>query len=452
MSHDPDDCGKQSDHHGCAQQFDEPQPLTGNYFVSTYPPFSCWNTAALADYRHVLEEPLDHQTPLGLYVHIPFCVDRCHYCYYLSHDDKLEQIDDYLDALIRELGHYAQSPALAGRRPEFVYFGGGTPSLLATPRVERLLEGLQNSLSWDGAREVTFECAPRSVTEAKLRALRRLGVTRINLGAQQMNDEILQANGRVHLVDDIERAYAMIRTVGFDVVNIDLIVGLIDETEQTFFDSLDAVIDLEPDTVTIYQLEIPLNTPLWQSMRDGTLDSDPADWEEKHRRLRDGITRLEAAGYTMCSAYTAARDPKRHEFVYQNEQYRGADLLGIGSSAFSHLGGINQQNQASLGKYLQVTKRGELPLWRAYALTDTERMVREFVLQLKLGLVPLDHFRHKFGTDPRQTFSETLVELQRRGWLEMDDTSIRLTRVGTTCVDRMIPAFYLPEHQGIRYS
>jgi oxygen-independent coproporphyrinogen-3 oxidase len=422
--------------------------------VSTYPPFSCWTEAGVDQYRRVLAAPpaVGPATPLGLYVHIPFCVERCHYCYYLSHDDRHFDVDAYLAALQRELTLYGELPGLAGRRPQFVYFGGGTPSILSTPRVRRLLDAVQAAFPWDAVREVTFECAPRSTSEDKLRALRECGVTRVSLGVQQMDDAVLRENGRVHLIEDIERAYAAIRRVGFDVVNLDLMVGLVAETDETFHQSLQRVIALAPDTVTIYQLEIPLNTPLYRSLHDGTLGHELASWEVKRARLQAAFARLETEGYVLRSAYTAVRDPQRHSFVYQDEQYRGADLLGIGVASFSHLGGVNQQNQASLRRYLECLARGELPLGRAYALDRDERLVREFVLQLKLGRVDRHELSARFGADIVQRFAEPLAALERERLLEVSDQAVTLTPAGLLQVDRLLQAFYLPAHRDVRYS
>ena len=437
----------------CPTVFGRPEPEVGSYFVSTYPPFSCWTPAAEAHVRRWLDRPPAGVTPpLGLYAHIPFCVERCQYCYYLSHEDRFGEVDAYLEAMAGELALYTRAPALAGRPLDFVYLGGGTPSILSMPRLRSLMAGLQRHADWTRAREVTFECAPRSVTEDKMRLLRDSGVTRISVGVQQLDDRVLEMNGRVHLVADVDRAYEAIRRVDFHVVNLDLIVGLVGETASSFFGSLDRIIGLQPESVTIYQLEIPLNTPLYKAMEAGRCCAQPASWDVKHARLNAAMSRLEGAGYSVRSGYTAVRDPDRHQFLYQDEQYGGADLLGIGASAFSHLGGINQQNLAALRPYVDARARGELPLWRAYALNDRERMVREFVLQLKVGRVSRDAFRAKFGVDVLESFAEPLAAAQRFGWLEATAEGVVVTRDGLVRVDRLIPAFYLAEHQAVRYS
>jgi oxygen-independent coproporphyrinogen-3 oxidase len=389
---------------------------------------------------------------LGLYVHIPFCVERCQYCYYLSHDDQSGEIDSYLEALAKEWARYCREPFVRDRPLAFVYFGGGTPSILSIARVRSLIGALQGSASWSGAREVTFECAPKSVTDDKIRALSDLGVTRLSLGVQQLDDAVLARNGRVHLTADVERAYESIRRGGFDVVNLDLMVGLIDETDESFFGSLERVVGLRPESVTLYQLEIPLNTPLYRALRAGKLERPPASWDVKHARLTSAMARLEAAGYTFRSAYSAVLDPERHPFVYQDAQYHGADLVGIGASAFSHLGGVNQQNLASLPAYLDAGSRDLWPFWRAYPLDARERLARELVLQLKLGGFEPRYFREKFAVDVLAAFAEPLEEARRRGWLTLGREEVRLTREGLVRVDRWLSAFYLAEHRNVRYS
>ncbi len=429
------------------------EPVEGNLFVSVYPPFSCWSAEAASQARRVLERPLSKasQPPLGVYLHIPFCVDRCHYCYYRSFAHPSEDaIDRYLESLLREAALYGQLPAVTGRPVEFVYVGGGTPSLLSARQVERLWSGLSAAFACEAPREFTFECAPQTASPDLLEALRDAGVTRISLGVQQMNDEVLRRNGRVHLTADVQRAYDAIRRVGFPVVNLDLIAGLVGETETTFTDSLERIIELSPESVTIYQLEAPRNTRLARSLR--TADAPVlASWDEKRARVARAFASLEQAGYCVRSAYAAVRDPRRHAFVYQEAQYRGADLVGLGLASFSYLGGVHYQNIASLNAYGAECDEGRLPCERAYRLSDEEQLVREFALQLKLGVLTTQYFADKFDVDVLERFAVPLERCAARGWLTFDREAIHVTRQGLLWVDRMIPAFYLPRHQDAAY-
>jgi len=315
-----------------------------------------------------------------------------------------------------------------------------------------MLGGFRDRVSCAGLQEATFECAPRSVTTAKLEALREMGVTRISLGVQQLDDDVLRRSGRVHRVRDVMRAWTAARKAGFEVVNVDLIVGLPGETDASFASSLDRMIEMGPDSVTLYQLEIPHNTPLFRATRDGSESPGLAGWEVKRARLASGLSRLEAAGYTVRSAYAAVRDPGRHRFLYQDAQYRGANLIALGASGFSYLDGIHVQNRGRLEDYLDAVERSELPLHRGRALTAEERLVREFVLQLKLGGVEAGPLRTKYRIDPIRELAAPLSRFARDGWLRFDHDGVTLTREGLLRVDRLIPAFYLPEHRGARYS
>ena len=432
-----------------------PEPAEGNYFVAAYPPFSAWRAELAPRVHDALGRPMAAATaaPFGIYVHVPFCARRCHYCYYLSYAGRSgREIEAYVEGVLRELELYRAAPGLAGRRPGFVYFGGGTPSLLPTRAIRRLIAGMKSAFPWDEVEEATFECAPRSVTPGKMVELREAGINRVSVGVQQLDDEVLRLNGRVHMTADVERACEAVRTARFDEVNLDLMVGLVGETDESFRASLERVIGMGPDSVTLYPLEIPRNSPLFRSLRDGAAGPRPASWEVKRARLAWAFERLEAAGYALRSAYAAARGARHRRFVYQEEQYRGADLLGLGVSSFSYVAGVHYQNHPALEPYLACVRSNRLPIRRAYVLDDRERLVREFILQLKLGRVGTDRFRRKFGVEVAERFVEPLRWFAARGWLVCDPHEIRLTRKGLLRTDRLLPAFYLPEHRRLGYS
>lgn len=419
----------------------------GKYFICAYPPFGLWKPDAADAARSVLSSEAKSSEVLGLYVHFPFCVRRCDYCYYKSYADSTHSDRErYLDSLDRELALYSEMPAIAGRKVKFVYFGGGTPSLLTADQIRKLLDSVKRYFPWGEVEEATFECAPDSVHPDKLDALKLGGVTRISLGVQQFDDRVLEANGRVHRVHSIERAYRAIRERAFPTVNIDLMVGLVGETDATFQHSIERTLTLEPEGVTIYQLEIPHNTPLYRAVQDRTAAVALAPWDVKHQRLGAAMRCLVDSGYALRSAYAAVRDLERDQFLYQDAQYRGADLLGLGVASFSYFSGVHYQNASTVDEYYAPLERGELPLERAYALTREEQMAREFLLQLKLVRVSREYFRRKFGVDIIARFSPALQEFRRQGMLTWDDRTLSVTMAGLPRVDRMIRAMYLPAH------
>ncbi|MCC6823898.1 MAG: coproporphyrinogen III oxidase family protein [Verrucomicrobia subdivision 3 bacterium] len=428
------------------------EPVAGNYFVAVYPPFSAWDSEQVSALHKALERPAPEK-PLGIYVHLPFCQKKCDYCYYLSYiAQPAVVVDQYLETVVRELALYSERPGVKGRPLSFVYFGGGTPSSLSSTQVRYLMDGLRRELAWDGIEEVTFECAPRSVRWEFLEALRDSGVTRLSMGVQSFDDELLRLNGRVHLAEDVVRAYSLIRQADFAWVNLDLMCGLLGETEAQWRESVRRVIELAPDGVTIYQTEIPHNTQLYRDVKAGGLPVAPLSWDTKRARLDEGFRELERAGYTVVSGYNEVKDPQRHRFLYQDYLWRGTDMLGLGVAAFGYFGGVQAQNEVTLEEYEAAVARGEVPVKRAIKLSARDQLVREFVLQLKLGEVPVAPFRARFGVILTEVFAEPLQALAAEGWLTWTAEAVQLTRPGLLRVDRLLSRFYDPQFQRTRYT
>lgn len=426
----------------------------GNYFVANYPPFSFWKKEHVGDVTKALEHPPESELPLGLYFHIPFCRKRCHFCYFRVYTDKnADEIKGYLDLGLRELALYAQTPRIANRKPKFIYFGGGTPSYLSIPQLTSLVTGMQKLLPWDAAEEIAFEAEPGTLTEAKLTAIRDLGVTRLSLGVENFDKHLLEINGRAHREDEIYRAYDFARKVDFPQINIDLIAGMIEETDENWQRNIAKTIEFQPDSVTIYQMEIPHNTTIYEQMKaEKKLVAPVADWITKRRWVAEAFTALEAAGYTVTSATTAVRNPEKTKFLYRDLLWQGADLIGLGVASFSHLAGVHFQNLPDFETYTAAMNRGEFPLGRALTTTAEERIVRELILQLKLGKVSRRYFQDKFGVKIDEHWAEPFEELIRLGLLTQEGDWLILTRSALLKVDLILHGFFLPQHLNARYS
>ena len=433
------------------------QTEVGSYFVANYPPFSVWTPDAVrSDAAVALDSAPVAGIPLGLYLHIPFCRKRCHFCYFRVYTDKnAREVEEYLDLLGREWELYAQKPALAGRPFNFVYFGGGTPSFLSTRQLESLVSRVTAGRPWDQAEEITFECEPGTITRPKLEAIRRIGVTRLSLGVENFDDRILELNGRAHRSPEIDRVYRDAREIGFPQINIDLIAGMLGETEENWRACIDRTLALQPDSVTIYQMELPYNTTISRDLlKHGGQFTDPVEsWATKRRWVKDAFAALEAAGYHVGSAYTAVRDPGRSKFVYRDRLWQGADMVGLGVASFGHVNGVHLQNLDTWEKYSAAIAAGELPLGRAYRPTSEEKMIRELVLQLKRGSIRPAYFAEKYGVDVLSRFREPLDWLDHAGYLETaTHDCIALTRDALLRVDVLLRRFFLPQHSGIRYT
>jgi oxygen-independent coproporphyrinogen-3 oxidase len=442
------------------------ETTVGNYFVSNYPPFAFWKPERVPELIAALDRsPADvdrlpipgrsvNPPDLGLYVHIPFCRKRCHFCYFKVYTDKdSAAIRRYLDAVIQELSIYAGQPFISGRKPSFIYFGGGTPSYLSVDQLKHLTGELRRHLPWDAAEEITFECEPGTLTDHKLNAIRELGITRLSLGVENFDDHILEINGRAHHSREIARAYASARAMGFPQINVDLIAGMVEETEENWSECVRKVIEMSPDSVTIYEMEVPYNTTLYQRMKaEGKLVAPVADWETKRRWVNSAFVELEKAGYTVASAYTAVKSKEKAKFIYRDRLWAGSDLVALGVASFGHIGGVHYQNHHDFDPYVQRVSRGELPIYRALTPTPDERLIREFILQLKLGRVSREYFSRKFGVDPATRFAEPIRRLGGWGFLTTDGDQILLSRDGLLQVDKLLHEFFLPEHRGARYA
>jgi oxygen-independent coproporphyrinogen-3 oxidase len=429
----------------------------GSYFVANYPPFSVWTQDAVTrEARPALQTAPAPAVPLGLYIHIPFCRKRCHFCYFRVYTDKNAQdVSEYLDVLGREWERYGALPAIAGRALDFVYFGGGTPSFLSTQQLEALVRRLTAVTRWNACQEVTFECEPGTLTEHKLAMIRTIGATRLSLGIENFDDGILERNGRAHRSAEILRAYRFARSLAFPQINIDLIAGMLGETDENWQACLRKTLDLEPDSVTIYQMELPFNTTISRDRlaRTGAFQEPLASWSRKRQWVDDAFAALEQAGYHVGSAYTVVKDPSRARFVYRDQLWQGADLVGIGVASFGHVNGVHMQNLDTWEPYGAAVRQGDLPLSRAYRPTDDERLIRELVLQLKRGSVRPDYFAGKYRVDILARFGPQFASLSAEGWLDRADGSIiALSRAGLLRVDALLPRFFLPEHTGIRYT
>src|SRR5687768_12260386 len=240
------------------------QTEVGSYFVATYPPFSVWKRDLVErEAMPALHAASVAGVPFGMYLHIPFCRKRCHFCYFRVYTDKnARDVEDYLEVLALEWKAYASLPAIAGRPINFVYFGGGTPSFLSTKQ----LRGLENNLSavrpWQSAEEITFECESRTLAGDKLAVIRDNGVTRQSVAVENFDDEILQLNGRAHRSPEVFRAYDQARALGFPQINIDLIAGMLGESDANWQTCVEKTLALAPDSITIYQMELPYNTAI----------------------------------------------------------------------------------------------------------------------------------------------------------------------------------------------
>ncbi len=415
---------------------------TGSYFVANYPPFSRWHADAVPEVLAAFAaEPTAE--PLGLYLHVPFCRKRCKFCYFRVYTDvAADDVERYSQALVREAELAAGQRAVAGRTLRYVYFGGGTPSFLSVRQLERLVDGIHRSFGWDDAEEVTFECEPGTLSEPKVRALKTLGMTRISLGVENFDDGVLEANGRAHLSAEILRAWDWIKAAGFPSTNVDLIAGMVGETTESWQKTVERTLDLEPDSLTIYQMELPANTVFVHDAREQGAPAAVADWPTKRAWVDWAFDRFLEKGYAISSGYTLVRDPERVRFRYRDMLWEGSDLVALGVASFGHISGHHYQNATHWDDYLAGVDGGHLPICRGLRPSSRELLIRELVLGLKKGTVDCDRLQKKFGIDPLLEWGGEWERLRAEGFLERAAPAPLLSRSGLLQVDRLLHRFF----------
>jgi coproporphyrinogen III oxidase-like Fe-S oxidoreductase len=428
----------------------------GNYFIANYPPFSFWKPAFLPDAERALHSPPRPGVPLGLYLHIPFCRKRCKFCYFRVYTDKnAKDIEIYLDALLKEVELLSRTACVGGRPLDYVYFGGGTPSYLSAAQLDGLMMRLRDILPWGQAREVTFECEPGTLQKHKLEMLRKHGITRLSLGVENFKPEILQFNGRAHLEEEIYRAFGWARELDFPQINIDLIAGMVGEDWPNWRECVRKTLELAPDCVTVYQMELPYNTVFSKELK--VLGNDEptlavADWPTKRAWTRYAFDEFVKAGYSISSATTVVKDPATTRFVYREALWHGSDMFGTGVASFGHVNGVHIQNVDTWEQYIEKLNAGQLPLGRAFPTTERDRLIRELVLLLKTGHLDVAYFRTKYSVDIRDEFRAAFDRLTRDGWLTISGESVDCTPDGLMQIDRHLPAFFDPQYICSRYT
>jgi oxygen-independent coproporphyrinogen-3 oxidase len=385
-----------------------------------YPPFRYWRPDAV---NGIMEG-----APLNVYLHTPYCIQRCSYCFYKVTKvggNRQTEIDRYVDALCREIEIGAKHFNLKDRPTISIYMGGGTPTLLTGKNLHRIMETLHKHLTLTDP-EIVFEAEPVTLNPKKAAVLKELGVNRISLGIQSFSDEIIAQTGRVDTEKKILRAIDIAKNTGA-LVTIDLLSGLAGETAETWEHSIDKAISVDVNAVTIYKMELYANSHYYSDIKRGDI-SLPTD-EEEIGFMRYAQNRLKEANYLPTTFFTFGKDGKygqRHII----SKWQGVDTYAFGVSAFGTIDRAAYQNTSEISAYVQAVEKGKLPIYRGYLLNSAETMYRDLVLGLKP--VHLNHrdFKRKHGIDLTQVCAPTLQELKRRDLVCVDVDNISLTDEG----------------------
>ncbi|HZP47542.1 MAG TPA: radical SAM family heme chaperone HemW [Vicinamibacterales bacterium] len=380
----------------------------------------------------------------GLYLHVPFCSAICNYCNFNRGLFDAELKARYVDALVAEIassvGPAAPGSAPTASRPaaDTIYFGGGTPSLLEPAEVGRIVRACEEAFAVAADREVTLEANPETVTRDRLAAYRSAGITRVSFGVQSFRDDELRRLSRLHGADRARAAVAEARAAGFDNVSLDLMMWLPEQTLEQWLVSVDAAIDVGPDHLSLYLLEIYPNAPLKDDMARGRWSQAPD--EDAAAMYLAAMERLEAAGYTQYEISNVARSGRRsrHNIKYWTD----GEWFGFGCGAHSTRSGVRYKNVSATDEYIARIARGQSPVTDVHALASSEQLGDALFTGLRLADgIDLDAIGRRYGVDVWKRFGADLAPFVDAGCLLHEGRRLRLTRRGMLLANEVMAVF-----------
>lgn len=373
--------------------------------------------------------------PAAVYAHVPFCRAKCAYCDFNSYAGREGLHEPYVRAICAEAERYWRGVSSLERCLasgddaviRTVYLGGGTPTVLDIEQLGRILAACAPACLRSEDAELTVEVNPGTIDRDRLVALRYLGVNRLSLGVQSLDDSVLRFLGRIHSADQARQAMSMCRQAGFDNVNLDFIYGLPDQTLEDWRQTLDSAVQLAPEHLSLYSLTVEPGTVLYQWMERGQVVLPDEDSVADMYTLAEEV--LDAAGYEHYEISNWARPgkPCRHNLVYwANEPY-----IGFGAGAHSYLAGCRRQNVAEPGVYAVRQAQGTDALGAEEAIDRDLEMAETMFLGLRRsGGVSRHEFHRRFGSDLNEHYGSVIDELCGLGLLTKDGDWVRLTRRG----------------------
>ena len=365
-------------------------------------------------------------TNIGLYIHIPFCRQKCLYCDFPSWAGKESQMQAYVDALTKEITNRAK--AYPGRKVVSVFFGGGTPTTLSIPMLEQLMEAVFKNWDISEDAEITTEANPGTLDRKMADALKKMGFNRLSMGVQAWQNRLLKSLGRIHTIESFQENFRAVREAGFENVNIDLMFALPNQTMEDWQETVQNIVALYPEHISAYSLIIEEGTPFYDRYEKGELA--PAEEELDREMYRWAVKYLADHGYEQYEISNFAKKGRqsRHNRIYwQAEEY-----LGMGLGSHSYMEGERFHNIYDLQEYIKA--EGEVStLKEDIEVISREDTLAEFMflgLRLTEG-VSFARFEERFGEEMKNIYGSQIEKLVQDGLLTEDERGIRLTERGT---------------------
>ena len=371
---------------------------------------------------------------IGLYLHIPFCIQKCRYCDFLSFPGEREERKAYVRALVQEMKMWRER--LSGCEVDTIFLGGGTPSVLEPSEMSQVFEGIEKYFTLTEEMEFTVECNPGTVSEEKFRLYREAGVNRLSFGMQSARDKELKKLGRIHSFSEFVNSYRQAREFGFSNINVDIMSAIPGQSAASYEESLEKVIALSPEHISSYSLIIEEGTPFYEEYGE----SPPVDEETDRAMYERTGEMLAGAGYERYEISNYAREGKqcRHNLKY----WRRGEYLGLGLGAASLWSHCRFSNERDFSGYLRQTEAGKLPVAEWETLTKAVEKSEFMYLGLRcMQGVSKAEFTRCFGEALEDCFGDALQKCLANGLLEQKGDWVCLTKRGIDVSNRVFAEF-----------
>lgn len=368
---------------------------------------------------------------VGIYVHVPFCKQKCKYCDFISFQNCENYFDDYFECLKKEITEKANEINSENKKIliDTIYFGGGTPSIVCEKYIEEVLNKIYEYYNVSENAEITVEVNPGTVDKLKLERYFEIGINRLSIGLQSTDDKLLKMLGRIHTYKEFENTYDLARKIGFKNINVDLMIGLPNQSLENVHDSLEKIVQKNPEHISVYSLIIEENTKMFDLIEKGELELPDEDVE---RKMYWSVKKfLEENGYNHyeISNFSKSGFESKHNANCWNQH----EYLGFGIAAHSYFNNIRYSNIDNLRQYIKNWKN-EQSVYNIvfHEHQNKDDMMKEFMMLglRKIDGVKISEFKEKFVDNPIFVFRNQLNKLVKEGLIEVLDNNIRLSDRG----------------------
>lgn len=363
---------------------------------------------------------------LGIYIHIPFCKQKCFYCDFCSFANKNEMQEKYVEAVINEIKNITHKEKYTVTT---IYFGGGTPSILNPEYIKNILQEIESSFKILDDAEITIEINPGTVNEEKLKKYKEYGINRLSIGLQSANDKILKKIGRIHDYKQFEETFFYARKCGFKNINVDLMIGLPTQTIEDVKQTLEKIIQKNPEHISVYSLIIEEETIIEKLINENKLQLP--DEETERIMYWTVVNELKENGYNQYEISNFSK--KTHESKHNTNCWKQKQYIGLGTSAHSYLNKKRYSNTNNIEEYIKNIQENNISKNITIHEEQTEESTMNEYMLLGLRMIQginINEFKQKFKTDPTIKYKKILEKLQKENLIQITKTSIKLTKQG----------------------